>query len=210
MSTDWDAAYREGVMPWDKGAAAPPLLEWLEGPGHCFEGEVLVPGCGLGHDVRAIAATGQARAVCGLDISPAAVEMARRLPAVDGETYLQADLFDLPPELHGHFDWVFEHTCFCALQPNLRRDYVRAVAQALRPAGYLLAIFYLDPWKKGEAPPPGGGPPFGVTREELDGLFGPQFELLEEKAPTRAFPGRAGAETVRLLRRIEGALPNGV
>ena len=135
------------------------MLEWLEQPGHRFEGEVLVPGCGLGHDVRAIAATGQARVLIGLDYAPAAVAQARRQPPAGNESYVEADLFALPPEFCGRFDWVVEHTCFCAIDPARRADYVRAVAGALRPGGHLLAIFYLQPWNAGEPSPPGGGPP---------------------------------------------------
>ena len=56
MSLDWNNAYEENRMPWDKGAAAPPLLEYLERAE--MKGRIFVPGCGLGHDVRALASTG--------------------------------------------------------------------------------------------------------------------------------------------------------
>ena len=200
MPTDWDAHYRAGDLPWDKGAAAPPLLEWLANPAHRLSGEVLVPGCGLGHDVRAIAADKEAR-VCGLDYAPAAVARASALPRASGESYVEADLFDLPPGLRGRFDWVFEHTCFCAIDPARRPDYVRAVAGALRPGGELLAVFYLDPWGKGEPAPPGGGPPFAVGRAELTALFEDRFECLEESVPNRAYPGREGRELLQRLRK---------
>ena len=48
----WDELYQAKETPWEKGAPAPPLLEWLRMRGP-LEGEVLVPGCGHGHDVRA-------------------------------------------------------------------------------------------------------------------------------------------------------------
>ena len=201
MPTDWERQYRAGDTPWDKGAPAPPLLEWLENPAHRFDGRVLVPGCGLGHDVRALAATGQAEEVCGLDISPAALAVARRVPPAGNETYVEADLFHLPVVFHGYFDWVCEHTCFCAIDPTLRADYVRAVAETLLPGGWLFAIFYLQPWSGGEPRPPGGGPPFGVEVRELDALFAGVFETVEEWTPTRAYAGREGRELVRLLRR---------
>ena len=203
MSTDWDAHYRSGDLPWDKGAAAPPLLEWLDNPAHRLTGEVLVPGCGLGHDVRVVAADRAAR-VCGLDFAPAAVAQAEKLPRVGGERYVVGDLFDLPPPLRGRFDWVFEHTCFCAIDPARRPDYVRAVARALRPGGELLAVFYLEPWARGEPPPPEGGPPFPVGRAELAALFGEGFEVVEEYTPTRAYRGREGKELVQRLRCGEG------
>ena len=201
MPTDWESCYRAGETPWDKGAPAPPLLEWLAPPGRRLGGEILVPGCGLGHDVRAIAAADQDARVVGLDISPAALAQARRQPPAGHESYVEADLFDLPPDFRGRFDWVFEHTCFCAIDPARRADYVQAVAGALRLGGHLLAIFYLQPWSGGEPSPPGGGPPFPTSAEELDGLFTSHFETLEELVPTRAYRGREGRELLRLLRR---------
>ncbi len=201
MTTDWEACYRAGQTPWDKGSAAPPLLEWLTGSSKGFAGDVLVPGCGSGHDVRAIVAAGQVRQVVGLDLSGAAVAQARAFPAAGGETYVEADLFTLPPGWGGRFDWVFEHTCFCAIDPVRRAEYVRAVADVLRPDGQLLAIFYLRPWSGGEARPPDGGPPFGTTVQELDTLFAERFRVVDEWSPTRAFPGREGREIARLLHR---------
>ena len=93
------------------------------------------------------------------------------------------------------FDVVFEHTCFCAIPPERRPDYVSAVASALRPKGCLLAIFYLDPGLD----PGENGPPFGVTREELDALFGPRFTILGEWVPAATYPGRESREACRLL-----------
>ena len=52
---DWEERYESGDTPWEKGAPAPPLLEWLDSRGS-IRGDVLVPGCGSGYDVRAIAA----------------------------------------------------------------------------------------------------------------------------------------------------------
>ena len=66
MARDWNAAYEGGDTPWDKGYASPPLIEFLKL--QSISGRVLVPGCGAGHDVRALAAEGAE--VVGLDIAP--------------------------------------------------------------------------------------------------------------------------------------------
>jgi len=195
---DWEERYRTGDTPWEKGAPAPALLEWIarRGPLH---GEILVPGCGAGHDVRAIAAASQNSRVVGLDLAPSALDRARQFSRAGQETYRLANLFKLSESFKGRFDWVFEHTCFCALDPRQRPDYVRAIFSVLLPKGILLAIFYLNPGDPGEAPKE-GGPPFGVTREELDQLFAP-FDLGEELAPAVAYHGREGREVIRLLRK---------
>ena len=189
MPTDWEARYQTKDMPWEKGAPSPGLTDLLAS--EPVRGRVLVPGCGYGHDVRALAAT--ADEVVGIDIAPSAVQGARTFPTVGGESYELTDLFALPPQKRGSFDWVWEHTCFCAIDPALRPAYVQAVAGALRPGGHLLAIFYLDPDH------PGDGPPFSVTKTELDALFTPRFTLLREWLPKHAYPGREGCEWMRLL-----------
>ncbi len=191
MPTDWEHRYRTGDMPWEKGAPHPGLIHFLKM--NPVRGRVLVPGCGTGHDVRALAAT--ADEVVGLDLAPSAITRAKQQPAVGGESYVRGDFFALPPKLRAAFDVVFEHTCFCAIDPSLREKYVASVADALNPGGHLLAVFYLDPGlDPGET-----GPPFGVTREELDTLFSPRFTLLREWPPAATYPGREGRETFRLL-----------
>ena len=196
----WERRYRIGDMPWDKGAPAPPLLEWLATRG-AMRGSVLVPGCGLGYDVRAIAAASPEARVVGVDLAPSALDRARQFPPAGTERYEQVDVFDLPLELTNSFDWVFEHTCFCAIQIEHRQKYVRSVVQALRAEGRLLAVFFLTPWSQDETPPEGGGPPFGVNRGELDSLFGPHFELVEELEPRTAYPGHEGREIIRLFKK---------
>ena len=129
MPTDWEANYQKNETPWDKGAPSPGLVDFLAA--EPIRGRVLVPGCGFGYDVRALAAT--ADEVVGLDIAPSAVKGARTFPSVGGERYELANFFALPLRLHGCFDWVWEHTCFCAIDPAMRPAYVAAVASALRP-----------------------------------------------------------------------------
>ena len=187
----WEERYQKGDTPWEKGHAAPPLTEFLAR--RRVTGRVLVPGCGTGHDVRALAKQGAG--VVGLDFAPSAVRLASTQPSVAGETYVLGDLFSLPAGLRGGFDWVFEHTCLSAISPKWRGHYLRGVCEALKPEGRLLAIFFINPDHEGN------GPPFGISREELDALFGPFFALEEEWVPAASYPGREGRELMRMLRQ---------
>jgi SAM-dependent methyltransferase len=192
--TDWENCYQEGRTPWDKSAAAPELAFLLEEG--LLRGRVLVPGCGRGHDARAIASTGGAE-VTGLDIAPSAVREAGLLGVSDGLSFQQGDLFNPPKDWLGKFDWIWEHTCFCAIDPMFRARYVESVHALLRHGGRLLATFFIEP-----ALDPGEqGPPFGVSRDELDELFGQYFSLEKEWRPRAAFPGREGRELMRSLVR---------
>lgn len=196
--TDWQKYYEENNTPWDRGGPSPALVDWLK-TGR-MSGRVLVPGCGHGNDLIALAASG-AGEVVGLDIAPGAIAAAaERTSGLHGVSLLAGDLFVLGAgELKASFDWVFEHTCFCAIDPARRPDYVRAVASLLKPGGHLLAVFYLEPWEAGEDPLQ--GPPFRSEVPALDALFGADFELLESAVPASAYPGREGRELLRLLRK---------
>lgn len=155
-----------------------------------MRGKAIVPGCGSGHDVRLLAAHGLE--VVGLDIAPTAVARARARPTDGKAVYVRADWLDLPEQFHGRFDWVVEHTCFCALQPSLRPAYVTSVVRALKPGGAFLAVFYREPASV-------EGPPFGVTDAELERLFD-GFRLEERARPEAAYPSRVGREEIRLYR----------
>lgn len=190
MSTDWESRYLNSDMPWEKGAPSPGLVEYLE-RNPPLNGKILVPGCGWGHDVRAISRGDNE--VVGLDIAPSAVKGAETFPKTGREIYRLADLFNLPADLRQSFDWVWEHTCFCAIDPSLRTSYVQAVEGALKPHGCLLAIFYMNPDHD-------EGPPFATTIAELDALFGEAFELVREWMPSCAYEGRESREWMRLMR----------
>ena len=200
MSQDyWETRYQTQDMPWEKGEGSPGLVDFLAGQ---FSGTaklggsgadsptVCVPGCGTGHDVRAWARAGFR--ACGFDIAPSAIRLGMERTAaasLSARFQLMDFLRDEPPM---RFDWVFEHTLFCAIQPNERDDYVQAVLRWLKPEGQYLAVNYLIPDQD--------GPPFGTTRDELWQRFSPHFELLREWVP-RSYPNRTGLELMLWWKR---------
>jgi len=187
----WEERWKSGAFPWDHGHAAPPFLEFIESHGPPA-GCLLVPGCGSGHDVRLFAEHG-AR-VTGMDISETAVAEAERLTPGGDARYLVADVLDPPTRLLGTFDWIVEHTCLCAMDPLHWPAYARAVPALLKPGGHYLAIFYRHPHDP-------EGPPFGISGEAIDHLFGREFELLESRVPGRSYASRSGREEIRWYRR---------
>jgi SAM-dependent methyltransferase len=210
-STDWEARYQTGDMPWEKGAPSPGLVDFLAANPQLSSGDafvaptsvlelrreiqatatgaslppltVCVPGCGTGHDVREWAKAGFR--VYGYDLAPSAIRLSVERTQAAGlraEFRLSDFLRDEPPF---QFDWIFEHTLFCAIDPGDRELYVQAVLRWLKPGGQYLAVNYLIPDTD--------GPPFGTTREELIERFGPHFSLLSEWVP-RSYPNRTGLE----------------
>ncbi len=181
--TEWEGRYETGDMPWEKGEPSPGLVDFLAAHPELTRGTVGVPGCGTGHDVRAWARSGfQA---FGFDVAPSAIRISEEKTASLGSSaqFFRADfLFDKPPQ---PFDWLFEHTLFCAIDPGRREDYVQAVLRWIKNEGQFLAVHYLIPDKD--------GPPFGTTREEVLKRFSPHFKLLQEWVP-RSYPNRTGLE----------------
>ncbi len=178
----WDDRYRAGDTPWEKGEASPGLIDFLREGSIPNKGRVLIPGCGTGHDVRAWAEAGWE--AVGLDIAPSAVKLAQeRTPSGTRATYRLGDF--LADEPFAKFDCIFEHTCFCAIDPSQRDAYVTATRKWLKPGGWYVAVNYLIPDTD--------GPPFGTTREELVKRFSPYFTLIRDFVP-RSYPNRTGLE----------------
>lgn len=194
---DWDARYQTNDTPWERGEPAPPLVEFLES--NALSGRALVPGCGSGNDARYLAAHGCS--VVGVDISPSAIRQAQAQPNPPGAdvSFQLCDFLNpqsgLPLEA---FDLVFEHTCFCAIDPQRRKDYATAVHRHLKPGGQMLAILFTDIEDEGE-------PPYPCSHHEIEALFAPRFSIERHWRPSRCFPGREGEETMFLMTRKQGA-----
>ena len=197
----WENRYQTKDMPWEKGEPSPGLVDFLAAHPRLHRGKVCVPGCGTGHDVREWAKAGFA--AYGFDIAPSAIRLGNEKSKAMAESLREAEptrgfhatfqlanfLRDDPPF---QFDWLFEHTLFCAIDLAERDNYVRAVLRWLKPGGQFLAVNYLIPDKD--------GPPFGTTREELWQRFSPHFDLVEEWVP-RSYPNRTGLELMLWWKR---------
>jgi SAM-dependent methyltransferase len=199
VMTDWQERYLQGDTPWDKGRPAPPLEELIGrlGPGLFGEEEVWVPGCGAGHDVRLLASHGLR--VLGLDLAPAALDAARSHAAVNDERYELMDFLDAGQREGREAGAIWEHTCYCAIDPSRRADYARSCAELLAPGRVLAGVFFLRPWDEGEEHQ---GPPFGAMIESIDACFSPWFERLEAWVPLLGYPGREGREWLAVYKRL--------
>ena len=70
----WQEKFNKNEIAWDRGAASPQLLAWLDS-GALQPCRILVPGCGSGWEVAELARRGFE--VVGLDYTEAAVALAR-------------------------------------------------------------------------------------------------------------------------------------
>ena len=171
----------EAAVPWFRGGPNPFLEQWvrereLDGAGH----RALVIGSALGDDAELLASRGYA--VTAFDIAPTAIERARgRFPGSTVD-YRVADLLDLPAEWRGAFDLVAEAITVQSLPLSLRDRAIDAIAATVAVGGTLVVVSGI--W---EGDGPRDGPPWPLTREELD-----RFE--RSLQPVSVGVARIGAE----------------
>jgi SAM-dependent methyltransferase len=193
---DWEEHYLENHTPWDHGAPSPALVEILDKGELSAESEVLVPGCGYGHDVGALVAAGCI--ATGLDIASSAVAGAKRFNPHERADYLTGDFFT-PTWSEGRcYDAIWEHTCFCAIRPEQRNAYIESAHQLLKPGGVLLGVFFAF-----SDDPDAEGPPFKTDIPTLHRHFEHRFTLEWERHPERSFPSREGQEWLMCWRKKE-------
>ena len=153
-----EAAKGQAVVPWDRGAPHPLLVEWLERHDRWTKKRTLVVGSGFGEDAAYLARQGFG--VIGFDISPAAVRAARlRFPSVPVD-FRVADLLNPPGEWHQHFDLVVESYTIQTLPVRLRRTAVTHETRFVRPGGTLLVLAAGRDAGEDDLP----GPPWPLTR----------------------------------------------
>jgi SAM-dependent methyltransferase len=190
----WEDLYAQGRDGWEMGRPAPPLVDFVEATPPP-RGRVAVPGCGRGHDARFLAAHGYD--VTGFDFSPAAVHAAETLARDEhvDVAFEQRDIFSLAGDATHAFDGAWEYTCYCAIDPRRRDEYVRTLATIVKPGGWLLACFFP---LRSIAP----GPPFPVSRAEITRRLARHFRIARAFAPVRSARGRQGREWVVLAYNV--------
>lgn len=167
----------QAVIPWDRGIPHQLLVAWagamgLEGAG----GRALVVGCGLGEDAELVATFGFD--TVAFDVSASAIRAARRRFPDSPVHYVTADLLDPPPAWRYTFDLVVESLTLQALPDPPRRYAIPNVGHMVAPGGTLLLIARA----RDEDSEPDDGPPWSLTRTEIDALTGTGLRpvLIEE------------------------------
>lgn len=188
----WEGRYQDGTARWDLGQPAPPFVSLLQSNRAPSPGRVAVLGSGRGHDALLFAAHGFE--VVGFDFAPSAVADARtaaRHLGYDKAQFLQRDIFGLAEEFASSFDYVLEHTCFCAILPTQRTDYLHLVEQILRPGGEVIGLF----WAHERL----GGPPFGIALADLNEQLQQFFAVESLQLVENSVEGRRNEEYLARL-----------
>ncbi len=119
-------------IPWGDCAPNPSLLGWKSS--HAVAGSnAVVVGCGLGDDAEEVGRWNLK--TLAFDISPRAVEWCRRRFPQSAVEYTVGDLFALPKEWVGAFDFVLEIYTVQSLPPEYREHVLASLASLVAPGG---------------------------------------------------------------------------
>lgn len=176
----WQEHFDQGRTPWDRGAASPQLLDWLNNQA-LMPCRIGVPGCGKGWEVVELAKRGFD--VVGIDYTAGAVKETQALLAQHGlkAEVIQADVLVYAPE--PSFDAVYEQTCLCALDPEHWIAYSEQLARWVRPGGRLYVLF-MQVERPGAREGLKQGPPFHCDINAMHALFNSQHWQWPEALPT--------------------------
>lgn len=197
----WQKLYEASVKPWDQGCTAP-ALEKVIAEEELPDGLAIVPGCGLGYDIKALAT--EKRRVVGVEIAPLAVEQA--LPVIKNTPNAEILLHDFfTVEFDGQVDLLYDYTFLCALPPSMRKDWAAKLAKLLKIGGVVITLMF--PLSEDPSLFP-NGPPFLLSLDIYKELLEPHgFELYKLDRNPPSFPKRQGHEHIGLWRRISETGP---
>jgi SAM-dependent methyltransferase len=165
-----DAAQGHAIVPWDRRAPHPLLVNWVERQ-PATSGLTLVVGSGLGDDAAFLAAHGYR--VIAFDISRSAIESARRRFPTSPVDFRIADLLNPPAEWRQHFDLVVETYTTQSLPVRLRPTVVLHVGRFVAPGGKLVVLAVARDVDEAV-----DGPPWPLSRADIESFAVEGLEVL--------------------------------
>jgi SAM-dependent methyltransferase len=178
----FESAYRgespfgEGVRPpWSIGAPQPELAALIE-QGK-FHGDVLDVGCGEAAISLALAERGYN--TVGLDLSPTAIQLARREADKRGLTNATFEVADISSftGYDGRFGTIVDSTLFHSIPVEAREGYQQSIKRAAAPGASYFALVF----DKAAVP---GGPINAVTADELRDVVS-KYWVVDDIRPAR-------------------------
>ncbi|WP_370391974.1 methyltransferase domain-containing protein [uncultured Winogradskyella sp.] len=178
----WKGRYESENTGWDIGYVSPALKQFVDGLDDKAM-KILIPGAGNGYEVEYLWKKGF-KNVYAADYAEVPLQnLKKRLTDFPKSQLISSNFF----EINRSFDLVLEQTFFCALDPDLRQDYVSKMHDLLNPNGLLAGLLFNFPLTE-------SGPPFGGSLGEYKNLFEPLFHLHKLETSYNSIEARQGKE----------------
>ena len=190
----WDAKYLNNEALWDLGSPTPIIKEWAEKLSP--KKSICVLGAGNGWDAMYFAEIGHD--VTAVDFSKLAVQNMKK-NAFDKNiciNIIYENIFNLDNIYFNSFDIVLEYTCFCAINPNMRIDYVNIVSHILKSSGQFVALFFPIIEDSSTI-----GPPFSVDINKTEKLFNKFFKIIKRENPKLSISSRKNKEIFIIMKK---------
>lgn len=178
----WEQRYQNNDTPWDIGYPSPAFVNFMEGVDYKLK-SILIPGAGNSYEAQWLIDHG-ATNVTIVDISNSIINrLKKKFEGNNAIKIINIDFFDL----EGQYDFIFEQTFFCALDPSYRANYVRKMSSLLSEKGMLFGLLFNKVFEK-------SGPPFGGNINEYFELFATTFVYFEVDYLPISIPPRINSE----------------
>ncbi len=190
----WENIYLDNDAGWDLGSATPVFERVSE---ELKVGKVCIVGCGRGYDAIMFAKKGFE--VTAIDFADTAIGDLKKM-AQENKVYvetLKKNVFDIPHKYYGQYDYIIEQTCFCAINPNRRKEYEEMAFRLLKPNALLIGLWF--PLNKSKLD---DGPPYGVSEKELKKIFSERWDKEKEEFPSDSIATRKNREKLIVFKKI--------
>lgn len=183
----WSERYQRNQTGWDLGQVSPPLKAFFDQIEDTSV-RILIPGCGNGYEAIYLWNTGF-KNVHVVDLAKAPLgNIEKRCSNFPSNQLLHGDFF----EHEGTYDYIFEQTMFCAIDPSLRQQYANKVHSLLAENGKLVGVLFDKEFE--------GGPPYGGNETEYRRYF-KSFSEVELEACYNSIAPRQGSELFIQLKK---------
>ena len=178
----WEERYQKGEIGWNVGNITTPIKEYIDQLTN-KNIKILIPGAGNGYEFEYLIEKGFKNSfVVDYAITPLE-NIKKRIPDLNVNQIINSDFF----ELEGKYDLIIEQTFFCALNPELRKDYVQKMKSLLNPKGKIVGLMFQFPLTD-------EGPPFGGSKEEYITLFQNDFNVITTETAYNSIAPRNSKE----------------
>ncbi len=175
--SEWDARYREGVLPWDTKQVPPEVRSFWESGLSPKVGRAIDIGCGTGTNVRFLQQIGLE--TIGVDLSSVAIAIAQSrqvsfsLSPNPQLSFVLADVSFLPLHNFGA-RYILDIGCLHAIPRQARQRYAQGVINNLAPGGFY-HLYAHCPKTMDERGDPSQR---GLLPDDVSALFMPALKLL--------------------------------
>lgn len=187
----WNNRYKTAQTGWDIGYPSAPLKTFID----TLENKdinILIPGCGRAYEAEYLHLKGF-RKVTIIDLSRLALgEFSKRSPSFPKDQLIEGNFF----EHKGQYDLIIEQTFFCAIDTNLRKEYVKHTSDLLNKNGKIVGLLFAEEFGNDH-------PPFGGTKEEYLELFSFHYDIEKMDIASNSIEARKGRELFISLKKQE-------